>query len=83
MTDFLRGEMGFDGLIVTDSLDMSGANVVPLELLPVESFLVGSDVLLNPPDIDLAYHAVLDAVHDGEISMERLDESAYRILAAK
>lgn len=83
LTDFLRGELGFDGLIVTDSLGMSGANVVRPERVPVEAFKAGADVLLNPPDVDLAYHAVLNAVQDGEISHERLDESVYRILAAK
>lgn len=83
MTDFLRGELGFDGLIVTDSLGMSGANVLPPERVPVEAFKAGADVLLNPPDVDLAYNAVLEAVQNGEISQERLDQSVYRILEAK
>lgn len=83
LTDLLRDELGFDGLIVTDSLGMSGANVVPPERVPVEALKAGADVLLNPPDVDLAYHAVLDAVQSGEISTERLDQSVYRILAAK
>src|SRR5690606_27311513 len=75
LTDLLRDELGFDGLIVTDSLGMSGANVVPPERVPVEALKAGADVLLNPPDVDLAYHAVLDAVQSGEISTERLDQS--------
>lgn len=80
LTDLLRKEMGFDGLIITDSLGMSGANVLPPDRVPVEAFKAGADILLNPPDVDLAYNAVLDAVKSGEISQKRLDESVYRIL---
>src|SRR5690606_30439021 len=46
----------------------------------VEAFKAGADILLNPPDVDLAYNAVLNAVKSGEISRKRLDESVYRIL---
>lgn len=80
LTDLLRKEMGFDGLIITDSLGMSGANVLPPDRVPVEAFKAGADILLNPPDVDLAYNAVLNAVKSGEISRKRLDESVYRIL---
>ncbi|MEW9033773.1 MAG: glycoside hydrolase family 3 protein, partial [Planifilum fimeticola] len=80
LTDLLRKEMGFDGLIITDSLGMSGANVLPPERVPVEAFKAGADILLNPPDVDLAYNAVLNAVKSGEISQKRLDESVFRIL---
>ncbi|SDI71442.1 glycoside hydrolase family 3 protein [Natribacillus halophilus] len=83
LTDYLRGELGYDGLIVTDSLGMSGADVMPEEEVPVEAFKAGVDVLLNPPDVDLAYNAMLDAVQNGEISEARLDESVYRILDQK
>ncbi len=80
LTDLLREEMGFDGLIITDSLGMEGANVLPPERVPVEAFKAGADILLNPPDVDLAYNAVLEAVKSGEISQKRLDESVSRIL---
>lgn len=83
LTDLLREEMGFDGLIITDSLDMSGANVLPPEEVPVEAFKAGADILLNPADVELAYTSMLDAVQSGEISEERLDASVYRILHAK
>src|SRR5690606_18255776 len=80
LTDLLREEMGVDGLIITDSLGMEGANVLPPERVPVEAFKAGADILLNPPDVDLAYNAVLEAVKSGEISQKRLDESVSRIL---
>ncbi|SFD67652.1 beta-N-acetylhexosaminidase [Lentibacillus persicus] len=83
LTDLLREEMGFDGLIVTDSLGMSGANVVEPERVPVEAFKAGNDILLNPPNVEQSYNAMLEAVESGEISEERIDESVYRILKAK
>ncbi|MFD2629236.1 glycoside hydrolase family 3 protein [Oceanobacillus kapialis] len=83
ITDLLREEMGYDGLIITDSLGMSGANVVPPERVPVEAFKAGVDILLNPPDVEVAYTSMLEAVQSGEISEERVEESVYRILRAK
>lgn len=83
LTDLLREEMGFGGLIITDSLGMSGANVVPEERVAVEAFKAGADILLNPPNVDLAYNGMLDAVKNDEISEQRLDASVTRILEKK
>ena len=84
LTGLLREEMGFDGLIVTDALDMQGASATyPPDVAPVEAFLAGADQLLIPPQMDTAYAAVLDAVKNGTISRKRLDESVYRILEHK
>ncbi|GGJ98795.1 beta-N-acetylhexosaminidase [Lentibacillus kapialis] len=83
LTGLLREEMGFDGLIVTDSLGMSGANVVPEDRVAVEAFKAGNDVLLNPPNVELAYNSMMEAVESGEISEERVNESVFRILKAK
>ncbi|SEQ71083.1 beta-N-acetylhexosaminidase [Virgibacillus subterraneus] len=79
----LREEMGFEGLIVTDSLGMSGANVVEPDRVAVEAFKAGNDILLNPPNVEVAYNSVLEAVQSGEISEDRVNESVYRILKAK
>ncbi|MBY7144166.1 glycoside hydrolase family 3 C-terminal domain-containing protein [Virgibacillus sp. NKC19-3] len=83
ITDLLREELGYEGLIITDSLGMSGANVVEPERVSAEAFKAGVDILLNPPDVETAYNGVLEAVENGEISEARLDESVYRILQAK
>lgn len=84
LTGLLRDELGFDGLIVTDALDMQGAtSTYPPDVAPVRAFLAGADQLLVPPQMDTAYNAVLDAVRSGEISKKRLDESVYRILLHK
>ena len=84
LTGLLRDELGFDGLIVTDALDMAGATATyPPNVAPVEAMLAGADQLLVAPQMDTAYGAVLDAARSGEISSQRLDESVYRILLHK
>lgn len=83
LTDLLRDKLGFDGIIITDSLGMSGANVVPADKVAVEAFKAGADILLNPPDVDVAYNSVLSAVKSGEITEKRLDDSVFRILKVK
>ena len=83
-TDLLRGQMGFDGVVVTDALDMGGVTVrYPPGEVAVRSILAGADVLLVPPVLDAALEAVRDAVTSGRIPMSRLDGAVTRILRAK
>lgn len=87
----LREEMGFDGLIVTDSLSMGAlANLVGTTEAAQLAFRAGADVLAygadigHSPDESLAAHArLLGLVQSGEISGERLDASVRRILSVK
>ena len=84
LTGLLREELGYDGLIITDALDMGGATATfPHDVAPVQALKAGADQLLLPPEFDVAYNAVVDAFRTGEISMKRLDESVYRILRLK
>jgi beta-N-acetylhexosaminidase len=84
LTGLLRRQMGYDGLIVTDSLDMGAARERWSDAeVPVLAFVAGADVLLNPPDMDVAHDAVLDAVRSGRITRRRLDASVLRILEIK
>ncbi|MFW6689832.1 glycoside hydrolase family 3 protein [Streptomyces sp. MAR4 CNX-425] len=84
LTGLLREELGFDGLIVTDALDMRGAtSQYPPERASVAAFAAGADMLVLPPEMDVAYGSVLAAVRGGEISGRRLEESVVRILARK
>jgi len=84
LTDLLRGEMGYDGVIVTDSLGMAGVREkYGDDRVPVLALKAGADILLNPPDLDVAFNGVLDAVRSGEISQRRLHESLYRVLDLK
>ncbi|MFF7127500.1 glycoside hydrolase family 3 N-terminal domain-containing protein [Streptomyces sp. NPDC008240] len=84
LTGILRGELGYDGVVVTDSLGMEGVRTkYGDERVPVLALKAGVDQLLNPPSIDVAWHAVLNAVRDGELTETRLDESILRILRLK
>jgi beta-N-acetylhexosaminidase len=80
----LRGELGFEGLVVTDATDMGALvdHYGPGESA-VRAILAGADQILKSPDPDAAMAAVRRAVETGEISRERLDRSVARILSAK
>ena len=84
LTELLRKQLGFQGLVVTDAMDMGGITVrfAPGEAA-VRAFLAGADALLMPPVPDAAFDALLAAAKSGEISQERLDASVRRILEAK
>jgi len=84
LTGLLRDELGFDGLIVTDALDMAGATATyPPNVAPVKALMAGADQLLVAPQMDTAYGSVLAAARSGQISAQRLDESVYRVLLHK
>ncbi|MFD1828557.1 glycoside hydrolase family 3 protein [Streptomyces desertarenae] len=84
ITGLLREELGFDGLIVTDALDMQGASgQFPDDVAPVRALKAGCDQLVLAPKPDIAFNAVLEAVRGGEITVSRLDASVERILAHK
>lgn len=84
LTGLLREEMGFDGVIVTDSLSMQGAREeFGDDRVPVEAILAGADQMLMPPNLRVAYDGVMAAVADGEITEDRIDASVRRILEQK
>lgn len=80
----LRGDLGYDGVIVADALRMEAIaqtyGSVESAIMALEA---GVDILLLPEDYIAAYKGVLAAVQDGTITEERLDESVYRILTLK
>lgn len=83
MVDLLRCAMGFDGLIITDAMDMAGVTSWGTfdEIIP-RTIEVGCDMILfADPKRDFAY--LQRAVEDGRLTEERLDESVRRILALK
>ncbi len=84
VTGLLREELGFDGLIVTDSLSMEAITdlYAPGEAA-VLAVQAGVDLLLMPEDLDAAVEGILDAVERGTVTEERLDESVLRILTVK
>jgi len=84
VTDLLREELGFSGLIVTDALDMGGATGdFPPDIAPVRALQAGCDQLVLAPKTDTAHAAVLKAVESGDVSESRLDASVLRILEHK
>ncbi|MFD4598064.1 glycoside hydrolase family 3 protein [Streptomyces sp. NPDC058464] len=84
LTGILRGELGYDGVVVTDSLGMAGVRTkYGDDRVPVLALKAGVDQLLDPPHLDVAWNAVLKAVRDGELTEARLDESILRILRLK
>jgi beta-N-acetylhexosaminidase len=83
-TELLRKEMGFDGLIVTDAMSMSGLTLYfTQEEAGVRAFLAGADILEKPTDADPMIHGLVAAVKSGRITQERLNESVRKILAWK
>jgi beta-N-acetylhexosaminidase len=83
LTDLLRGTLGFDGVVVTDSLEMAPARRWAPGEAAVRALLAGNDLLLMPPDPVAAYHGLLDALHDGRLPRARLTEAVTRILTLK
>ncbi|WP_330238830.1 glycoside hydrolase family 3 protein [Streptomyces sp. NBC_00525] len=84
LTGILREELGYDGVVVTDSLGMQGVRTkYGDERVPVLAVRAGVDQLLNPPSLDVSWNALLAAVKSGEITEARLDESILRILRLK
>ena len=84
LTEKLRGELGYQGVIVTDSLSMGAIvqNYSPLESVKT-AFLAGADILLMPQNFTEGFDGLVAAIETGEISEERLNESVLRILKLK
>ena len=83
MTDLLRGEMGFDGVIITDSLQMKAAGAWSDGEKAVKCLAAGADLLLEIEDVPGAVKALEQAVETGELSEARIDESVLRVLRMK
>ncbi|NCC02053.1 MAG: hypothetical protein EOM34_15535 [Clostridia bacterium] len=84
ITDLLRGELGFEQIVITDSLSMEAiTDYYTPDEAAVQAIQAGADMLLMPSDFTAAYQGVLDAVNNGTISEERLNESVKRILMVK
>ncbi|QKW08807.1 glycoside hydrolase family 3 C-terminal domain-containing protein [Streptomyces sp. NA04227] len=84
LTGILREQLGYDGVVVTDSLGMQGVRTkYGDDRVPVLALKAGVDQLLNPPDLKVAWTAVLEAVRGGELTEARLDESILRVLRLK
>jgi beta-N-acetylhexosaminidase len=84
VTDYLRGELGFGGIAITDAQQMNTiVNVYGAGTAAVMSVQAGIDIILMPADIREAADAVIAAVENGTISEDRINESVLRILTKK
>jgi beta-N-acetylhexosaminidase len=84
LTDLLRKQLGFKGLVVTDALEMGGiAQGFSTGEACVRALEAGADTLLMPTDPDAAIRAVLAAEQSGRITRQRVQESVAKILAGK
>ncbi|MBB5153994.1 glycoside hydrolase family 3 protein [Saccharopolyspora phatthalungensis] len=84
LTGMLREELGYQGVIVTDSLQMDGVRKQhPDAEIPVLALKAGADMMLMPANLQVAIDGVLNAVRTGRLSEQRIDQSVERILALK
>lgn len=84
VTDILRNELGFKGVIISDSLDMAAiSDYNGSEEAAIMALKAGCDMLYMPEDFEKAYNGVLQAVRDGTISEERIDDAIRRIYRIK
>lgn len=78
--DILRNELGFDGVIMTDDIAMGA--VSDMENVYTKAVLAGNDLLITT-DYETGYNQILEAVKNGEISEEILDNAVYHVLKMK
>lgn len=81
---YLRSNLGFDGVVMTDSMGMAGiTSGYTIEQASVMAVQAGVDIMALPPDLDRAINAIKAAVTSGDIPQSRIDESVARILRLK
>ncbi len=84
VSDILREELGFDGVIITDAMNMKViTKFYSSGQAAVQALQAGVDMILMPEDFDEAYNSVLEAVNNGDISKRQLNASVKRIIIAK
>lgn len=84
ITDLLREEMGYNGVVITDALNMSAiSEYYDSTQACIMAFKAGADMVLMPEDFEAAYEGVLAAVKDGTISEARINDSLRRVYRIK
>jgi beta-N-acetylhexosaminidase len=87
ITDLLRGKLGYEGIVITDDLEMGAVNkYFSYSDMGREALLAGADILLVCHEYENqleVYNGIVEAVKNGEISMDRINESVARILSYK
>ncbi|MEV2238714.1 glycoside hydrolase family 3 N-terminal domain-containing protein [Micromonospora sp. NPDC049891] len=83
LTEVLRGELGFQGVVITDGMNMPPARRFEPGEAAVRALKAGNDLILMPPHVGQAYEGLLTALRDGTLPRNRLVEAATRVLTMK
>lgn len=84
ITGVLRNELGYDGIVITDAMNMAAiTDYYEADVAAIMALKAGADMVLMPDQFELAYEGVLKAVQDGTISEERVNDSLKRIYKVK
>lgn len=84
ITEILRGNLGFNGVVITDAMDMKAiTEYYNADDAAVKALQAGADMILMPEDFETAYNGVLEAVNNGTLTEERINESLQRIFRIK
>lgn len=84
VTDILREELGFEGMIVTDAMNMAAiSDYYDADVAAISALKAGCDMILMPDDFEKAYNGVLQAVQESVISEERINDALRRIYRIK
>ena len=84
ITEILRGQLGYQGIVITDAMNMTAiTDYYTADEAAVMALQAGADIILMPEDFETAYNGVLEAVNNGTITEERINESLRRIFRVK
>ncbi len=84
ITEVLRGQLGFEGIVITDAMNMAAiTDYYTADEAAIQAILAGADIILMPEDFEVAYNGVLEAVNNGTLTEERINESLRRIYRVK
>ena len=84
VTDILRDELEYDGVVITDALNMSAVSeYYGADEASIKALKAGCDMILMPEDFELAYQGVVEAVKDGTIDENRINDSLKRVYRIK
>ena len=84
ITDVLREQMGYDGIVVTDAMNMGAVTEQYTSAqAAVKALQAGADIILMPENFQEAYQGVLDAVKSGELTEQQIDTAVTRIVKVK
>ena len=84
ITEILRGQLGYQGVVITDAMNMTAiTDYYTADEAAIKALQAGADMILMPEDFKTAYQGVIDAVNDGTLTEDRINESLRRVYRIK